>query len=141
MSLSDSVSLVKYAFTNATSGDLFVRKAPACSVETLATAITRLMGVEGKAEIKNIGTRHGEKLYESLLGTEERARAIDHGDYFRVPLDTRSLDYQIYFEKGSQEVDQNEAYTSHNTKQLTVEEVVELVRNLPEFAAYQSRVK
>ena len=141
MSLSDSVSLVKYAFTNATSGDLFVRKAPACSVETLATAITRLMGVEGKAEIKNIGTRHGEKLYESLLGTEERARAIDHGDYFRVPLDTRSLDYQIYFEKGSQEVDQNEAYTSHNTKQLTVEEVVELVRNLPEFVAYQSRVK
>ena len=141
MSLSDSVSLVKYAFTNATSGDLFVRKAPACSVETLATAITRLMGVEGKVEIKNIGTRHGEKLYESLLGTEERARAIDHGDYFRVPLDTRSLDYQIYFEKGSQEVDQNEAYTSHNTKQLTVEEVVDLVRNLPEFAAYQSRVK
>lgn len=141
MSLSDSVSLVKYAFTNATSGDLFVRKAPACSVETLATAITRLMGVEGKVEIKNIGTRHGEKLYESLLGTEERARAIDHGDYFRVPLDTRSLDYQIYFEKGSQEVDQNEAYTSHNTKQLTVEEVVDLVGNLPEFAAYQSRVK
>jgi UDP-glucose 4-epimerase len=141
MSLSDSVSLVKYAFTNATSGDLFVRKAPACSVETLATAITRLMGVEGKVEIKNIGTRHGEKLYESLLGTEERSRAIDHGDYFRVPLDTRSLDYQIYFEKGIQEADQNEAYTSHNTKQLTVEEVVELVRNLPEFVAYQSRVK
>jgi UDP-glucose 4-epimerase len=140
MSLSDSVSLVKYAFTNATSGDLFVRKAPACSVETLATAITRLMGVEGKVEIKNIGTRHGEKLYESLLGTEERSRAIDHGDYFRVPLDTRSLDYQIYFEKGIQEADQNEAYTSHNTKQLTVEEVVELVGNLPEFATYQSRV-
>ena len=137
MSLSDSVSLVKYAFTNAISGDLFVRKAAACSVETLATAITRLLGVEGKIEIKNIGTRHGEKLYESLLGTEERARAIDHGDYFRVPLDTRSLDYQIYFEKGSQELDQNEAYTSHNTKQLTVEEVTELVGNLPEFAAYQ----
>jgi UDP-glucose 4-epimerase len=141
MSLSDSVSLVKYAFTNATSGDLFVRKAAACSIETLATAITRLMGVEGKIEIKNIGTRHGEKLFESLLGTEERARAIDHGDYFRVPLDSRSLDYQIYFEKGSQEVVQNEAYTSHNTKQLTVEEVTELVGNLPEFAVYQSRLK
>lgn len=141
MSLSDSVSLVKYAFSNATSGDLFVRKAAACSVEILVSAITRLMGVEGKVEIKNIGTRHGEKLYESLLGTEERARAIDHGDYFRVPLDTRSLDYQIYFEKGSQEVDQNGAYTSHNTRQLTVEEVTELVRNLPEFAAFQSRLK
>ena len=136
MSLDDSVSLVKYAFTNASTGDLFVRKAPACSVEVLATAITRIMNVEGKIEIKNIGTRHGEKLFESLLGTEERTRAIDRGQYFQVPLDTRSLDYQIYFNKGQDEVSQIEPYTSHNTQQLNVDEVVTLIENLPEFQQY-----
>lgn len=140
MSLNDSVSLVKYAFSNATSGDLFVRKAPACTVGTLAVAITRIMGVESKIEIQNIGARHGEKLYESLLGTEERERAIDHGDYFRVPLDTRSLDYQIYFEKGQGQIEQQSSYTSHNTTQLTVEDVVDLVSGLPEFDVYRDRI-
>jgi UDP-N-acetylglucosamine 4,6-dehydratase/5-epimerase len=141
MSLDESVSLVEYAFTNATSGDLFVRKAPACTVETLARAVTRLMGVEGKVEIQNIGTRHGEKLYESLLGTEERERAIDHGDYFRVPLDTRSLDYQIYFDKGQGESKTKDSYTSHNTAQLSLDEVVSLIANLPEFEPYKNRLK
>jgi UDP-N-acetylglucosamine 4,6-dehydratase len=137
MSLEDSVNLVKYAFTNANSGDLFVKKAPACSVETLATAIARLLNLEGKVKFQNIGTRHGEKLYESLLGTEERTRAIDRGDYYQVPLDTRSLDYQIFFDKGRDELSSTDAYTSHNTQQLSVNEVVQLVKELPEFHHYQ----
>jgi len=140
MSLSDSVNLVKYAFENAASGDLFVRKAPACTVETLAMAIIRIMGVEGEIQIQNIGTRHGEKLFESLLGTEERERAVDHGEYFRVPLDTRSLDYQIYFDKGREGIENRDSYTSHNTEQLTVDQVVKLVSQLPEFKSYESRI-
>lgn len=134
MSLSDSVSLVKYAFSNATTGDLFIRKAPACSVENLAKAMLKIFDAEGKIEIQNIGTRHGEKLFESLLSTEERARSIDCGEYFQVPLDTRSLDYQAFFEKGSNPPNQVEAYTSHNTEQLTVEQVANLIRSLPEFS-------
>jgi UDP-glucose 4-epimerase len=137
MSLEDSVSLVKYAFTNASTGDLFVRKAPACTVDTLAKAVIRIMGLDGKVEIKNIGTRHGEKLYESLLGSEEGGRAIDHGDYFQVPLDARSLDYQIYFDKGQSSSALDNAYTSHNTRQLNVEEVVGLIVGLPEFDKYK----
>lgn len=141
MSLGESVSLVDYAFSNATSGDLYVRKASACTVGTLALAITKIVGMEGKLEIKNIGTRHGEKLFESLLGVEERARSIDHGDYFRVPLDSRSLDYQIYFNKGQSEEKELDAYTSHNTNQLNVDEVVSLVTSLPEFEPFKSRIK
>ena len=139
MSLEDSVALVKYAFTNASNGDLFVRKAPACSVETLVTAVINLMGVKGKVEINEIGTRHGEKLYESLLGSEEGSRAIDRGDYFQVPLDARSLDYQIYFNKGQSDVSEDGAYTSHNTNQLNVDQVVDLISQLPEFIEYKAR--
>jgi UDP-glucose 4-epimerase len=139
MSLEDSVSLVKYAFTNASNGDLFVRKAPACSVETLITAVIELIGVKGKVEIKEIGTRHGEKLYESLLGSEEGSRAIDRGDYYQVPLDTRSLDYQIYFNKGQSDVSEAAAYTSHNTKQLDVDQVIDLINQLPEFIEYKAK--
>jgi UDP-glucose 4-epimerase len=135
MSLEDSVSLVKYSFLNASTGDLFVRKAPACSVETLALAVNEIMGFKGN--IETIGTRHGEKLYESLLGSEEGSRAIDHGDYFQVPLDARSLDYQIYFDKGQNDIASNGAYTSHNTTQLTVDQVVKLIIELPEFARYK----
>jgi UDP-glucose 4-epimerase len=94
------------------------------------------MKKEGKVQLKYIGTRHGEKLYESLLGTEERARAFDQGEYFKVPLDTRSLDYQIYFEKGSQATGAEESYNSHNTQQLDVNQVVDLIENLPEFQKY-----
>jgi UDP-glucose 4-epimerase len=139
MSLSDSVNLVKYAFSNAATGDLFIRKAPACSVENLAMAMLRIFDAEGKIEIQTIGTRHGEKLFESLLSTEERARSIDCGDYFQVPLDTRSLDYQAFFEKGNNVSDQLEAYTSHNTEQLSVDEVVSLIINLPEFSELLDR--
>lgn len=137
MSLDDSVSLVKYAFTNGASGDLFVKKAPACTVLTLANAVARIMGVEGKVEIRNIGTRHGEKLYESLLGTEELSRSIDMGGYFQVPLDTRSLDYKIFYDKGQVEENSSDAYTSHNTQQLTVDDVVSLIKKLPEYQHYE----
>ena len=138
MSLEDSVSLVKYAFTNATNGDLFVKKAPACSVETLVSAVIKVIRAEGKVKINQIGTRHGEKLYESLLGGEEGRRAIDRGDYYQVPLDARSLDYQIYFDKGQSNVSEEAAYTSHNTNQLTVDQVVELISHLPEFIEYKA---
>jgi UDP-glucose 4-epimerase len=136
MSLDDSVNLVKHAFTQGSPGDLFVKKAPACKVATLVDAICRIMKKEGKVELKYIGTRHGEKLYESLLGTEERARAFDQGDYFKVPLDTRSLDYQIYFDKGNQATGAEESYNSHNTVQLDVDQVVDLIEGLPEFQKY-----
>lgn len=136
MSLDDSVNLVKHAFTQGSPGDLFVKKAPACTVGTLVDAICRIMKKEGKIQLKYIGTRHGEKLYESLLGTEERARAFDQGDYFKVPLDTRSLDYQIYFERGNQATGVEESYNSHNTVQLDVDQVVDLIEGLPEFQKY-----
>lgn len=139
MSLTDSVSLVTYAFKNASNGDLFVRKAPACSVETLVAAVSKIMGVDGKLKINHIGTRHGEKLYESLLGSEEGSRAIDHGEYFQVPLDTRTLDYQIYFNKGQRDNLAETAYTSHSTNQMNVEQAVELICKLPEFIDYKAK--
>ena len=132
MSLGESVDLVEYAFNNATSGDLFVRKAPACTVEVLAQALFELFGA-GKPRFKEIGIRHGEKLYESLLSVEEKAFAQDQGDYFRVPLDTRSLDYEIYFDQGEQRSENLEAYTSHNTERLNVSQVMELLLTLPEI--------
>ena len=138
MSLSESVELVEHAFTNATSGDLYVRKAPAATISTLVEALQEITQ-KGKIETRIIGTRHGEKEYESLLGTEEKMRSVDEGDFFRVPLDTRSLDYQIYFEKGNKQITQNEAYTSHNTDRLSVQEVVELIKSLPEYQEYISK--
>lgn len=136
MSLEESVSLVKYALLNAINGDLFVRKAPACTVETLAKAVAIITGVDKKVQFRYIGTRHGEKLYESLLSSEEGDRAVDCGDYFKVPLDSRSLDYQIYYDKGQKEITQDGSYNSNNTKQLTVEEVVKLISGLPEYSKY-----
>lgn len=132
MSLVESVDLVLHAFSNATSGDLFVRKAPASTVEVLVQALAELFDVKNP-EIQNIGTRHGEKLYESLLGVEERAHAEDQGGYFRVPLDTRSLDYSIYFEEGEKRQQELDAYTSHNTERLNVEGVKDLLLTLPEI--------
>ena len=137
MSLDDSVNLVKHAFTNSSNGDLFIKKAPACSVGTLAEAVVRIMGVEDKIQLNNIGTRHGEKLFESLLSAEERVRAIDQGDFYKVPIDTRTLDYQAYFEKGQElPVNEHESYNSHNTQQLSVDEVVSLISNLNEYVGY-----
>lgn len=131
MSLAQSVDLVKYAFTQAETGDLFVRKAPASTVDTLLAAVARIAGVPDP-DVTVIGTRHGEKLYESLLSTEEIAHAEDFGDYYRVPLDTRSLDYRPYFEEGEKQAPL-EAYTSHNTERLDIDGVVALLETLPEI--------
>jgi UDP-glucose 4-epimerase len=132
MSLAESVDLVEYAFGNAEPGDIFVRKAPASTVEDLALAVAAVVGVE--PELAVIGTRHGEKLYETLLSREQMASAEDRGDYFRVPLDARSLDYGLYFEQGGQAVSRQDDYTSHNTVRLDVDAVRRLLLTLPEFA-------
>ena len=134
MSLTESVDLVQHAFENADNGDLFVRKAPASTVADLITAICDLFDARGH-EVQTIGVRHGEKLYESLLSTEECANAIDQGGYFKVPLDTRSLDYSLYFEEGESRSVELEAYTSHNTTRLDVEGVKKLLLTLPEVQA------
>jgi UDP-glucose 4-epimerase len=131
MSLSESVDLVKFAFENAESGDLFVRKAPASTVKVLAEALIDLFG-NHDSKIMNIGIRHGEKLFESLLGTEERAQSIELDSYFKVPLDTRSLDYAPYFEEGETRNPSLDAYTSHNTDRLDKEGVKKLLLTLPE---------
>ena len=132
MSLAQSVDLVEYAFENAQTGDLFVRKAPAATIETLAAALIEIFG-NGESEIQNIGFRHGEKLYESLLSTEERAKAEDKGNYFRVPLDDRDLNYSSYFEQGEKRAEELEAYTSHNTQRLDTTGVKELLLTIPEI--------
>jgi UDP-glucose 4-epimerase len=132
MSLAESVDLVKHAFENAQTGDLFVRKAPASTIEDLAKALIELFG-SGKEQIKMIGFRHGEKLYESLLSTEERAIAQDLGDYFRVPLDTRDLNYSVFFEQGESRPAELDSYTSHNTERLDIEGVKKLLLTIPEI--------
>ncbi|QIK75236.1 polysaccharide biosynthesis protein [Nocardioides piscis] len=128
MSLEESVDLVQYAFDRATPGDLFVYKAPACTVELLARAVASLFG-DNDPEVRIIGTRHGEKLYESLLSREELQKADDQGAYFRVPLDARSLEYELYFDEGESEVVDHD-YTSHNTVQLDLDGVKRLLLNL-----------
>jgi UDP-glucose 4-epimerase len=134
MSLEESVELVKYAFDNATSGDLFVKKAPAATVSVIVEALKEIFEVP-KHEVKVIGVRHGEKEFESLLGTEERATADDLGGFFRVPLDSRTLDYAIYFENGQEPRSREESYTSSNTTQLNVEQAKSLFLTLPEVQA------
>ncbi len=132
LSLAESVELVEYAFSNALPGDIFVRKAPACTVGDLATAVAAVLDVQPK--VTTIGTRHGEKLYETLLSREEMVRAEDRGPYYRVPLDARSLDYGVYFDEGDERAHDAEDYTSHNTERLDTDAVVALLRSLPEFA-------
>lgn len=137
MSLSESVELVLHAFNNSQSGDLYVKKAKACDVETLVRAIYQVLGVDYK-EMNIIGIRHGEKMYESLLAAEELIHAEDAGDFFKVPLDSRSLDYKLYFDKGQTEVKAKiEAFTSTSATQLSVDEVADLLRSLPEFEKYR----
>ena len=138
MSLDESVALVQYAFENAQPGDLFIRKAPASTIEDLAKAVAMVMGVEPQIQI--IGTRHGEKTYESLLSREEMAEAEDRGDYYRVPLDARSLDYGLFVEEGGHEVEHEYDYTSHNTQRLSVEEVAALLEDLPEMREALAKV-
>jgi UDP-glucose 4-epimerase len=138
MSLAESVDLVEYAFENAEPGDLFVRKAPASTVSDLAAAVARMHDIE--PNLTTIGTRHGEKLYETLLSREEMVKAEDRGDYYRVPLDARSLDYGLYFEEGDEREREFADYTSHNTTRLGVDGVVDLLSALPEFRDADHRV-
>lgn len=133
MSLSDSVDLVKFAFINAQPGDLFVKKAPACTVNTLVSALIKILDKEKNTSIDIIGTRHGEKHSESLLSYEESSFSEDLGDYFRVGLDTRSLNYQSYFEEGRSFNNNPQAYTSDSTTQLNTDGVIELLMNNNEF--------
>ena len=128
MSLDEAVDLVLYAFENGRQGDLFVQKSPASTVKDLATAIQEICGV--KKSFKIIGTRHGEKLYETLLTKEEFAKAEDLGGYFRVPADNRDLNYSKYFEEGEEALSKREEYHSHNTNRLNVSEVKEKILQL-----------
>lgn len=134
MSLQESVDLVEHAFTHADRGDLFVRKAPACTVEVLARAVAGLMG-DDDPDIRVIGTRHGEKLHETLLSREEMVKASDQGEYFRIPLDARSLEYELYFEEGERREVDIDDYTSANTQQLDIEGTKELLLMLPQMQA------
>lgn len=125
MSLEESVDLVLYAFEHARQGDIFVQKAPASTIEVLAQALKELFGQTN--EIRIIGTRHGEKLYESLVAREELAKAEDMGRYFRIPADNRDLNYAKYFAEGELEIAMLDDYTSHNTMRLDVESVKKLL--------------
>jgi UDP-glucose 4-epimerase len=128
MSLEDSVDLVEYAFKHANQGDLFIQKAPASTVADLAQALKEVFN--SSVPISIIGTRHGEKLFESLISREEMARSEDMGDYFRVPSDTRDLNYAQYFTEGEEKISHIEDYTSHNTRRLMVPEIKELLLKL-----------
>ncbi len=128
MSLEDSVDLVLYAYSHAVSGDIFIQKAPAATILDLAVALKEIFQADN--EIRIIGTRHGEKLYESLVNREEMARAVDLGGYYRVPADTRDLNYNKYFIEGQIEISGIDDYTSHNTQRLGVAEVKDLLLKL-----------
>lgn len=128
MSLKDSVDLVLYAFEHGRQGDIFVQKAPASTVGDLAQALKELF--KSNSPIQTIGTRHGEKLYESLLSREEMARAEDREGYYRVPMDDRDLNYNKYFVEGETRLSSLEDYTSHNTERLNVEQVKKLLLKL-----------
>lgn len=134
MTLDDAVDLVIYAFTHGHNGDLFVQKAPAATLATLAQALKELYATidskYGRTEVKVIGTRHGEKLYETLVTREEMAKAVDMGEYYRIPCDTRDLNYDKYFTDGNEELTEIEDYHSHNTRRLDVEGMKEQLLRL-----------
>ena len=131
MTLDDAVDLVLYAFEHGEQGDLFVQKAPAATIETLAKAIIEL--TNSKTGITYIGTRHGEKLYETLVTQEEMVKSIDLGNFFCVKADNRDLNYEKYFSKGNKKLNIGESYTSHNTSRLNVEEMKKLLKKLELF--------
>ena len=132
MSLDQAVELVLFAFENGKSGDIFVQKAPAVTIELLVNTIKNIIG-RPKHEVKTIGTRHGEKLYETLLTKEEMVKAIDMGEYYRIPADSRDLNYNQYFEEGEVVITESGEYNSHNTHRLNEEELTELLLNLSEI--------
>jgi UDP-glucose 4-epimerase len=131
MTLEDAVDLVLYAFEHGHSGDLFVQKAPAATLTVLATALKELYKTD--TEVKVIGTRHGEKLYETLVTREEMFKAEDMGNYFRIPADSRDLNYDKFFVEGQENISKVEDYHSHNTRRLNIEEMKELLLRLPEI--------
>jgi UDP-glucose 4-epimerase len=128
MSLENAVELVIFAFENANQGDIFIQKAPACTIDTLAKALLELYNANN--EIKVIGIRHGEKVYETLVAKEDMLKAEDMGDYYRIPADTRDLNYDLYFLSGNFKNREAEEYTSHNTKQLDIEETKKMLLKL-----------
>ena len=141
MSLDEAVDLVIFAFENGISGDILVQKAPACTIEVLAKAVAELFNPE--TEIKVIGIRHGEKVYETLLTNEECANAIDMGEFYRVPCDSRGLNYDKYFSNGDKERSTLSEFNSNNTELLTVEQVKEKLLSLQyirdELAAWENK--
>lgn len=132
MSLDQAVDLVLFAFKNGKNGDLFIQKSPAATIEVLAHAMKNILK-KPEYEVKIIGTRHGEKLYEVLMTKEEKVRAIDMGEYFRVPADGRDLNYSKYFEDGQEVITQADEYNSHNTYRLNEEELKKMILNLYEI--------
>ena len=128
MSIDDAVDLVVYAFQHGNPGDIFVQKAPAATIETLANALKRLFNANN--EIRIIGTRHGEKLYETLLTREEMAKAEDMGEYYRISSDVRDLNYSLYFTEGETKVSGQEDYNSHNTHRLDEDSLIALLLKL-----------
>ncbi len=128
MSIDDAVDLVLYAFRHGAPGDIFVQKAPAATIETLALALKRIFGAPNPIEI--IGTRHGEKVYETLVNREEMARAEDLGGYFRIPADSRDLNYDKYFVAGHEKITVASDYNSHNTRRLSVDELADMLLKL-----------
>ena len=128
MFIEDAVGLVVYAYEHARAGDIFVQKAPAATIETLAQAVREVFKADNA--IKVIGTRHGEKLYETLLTREEYARAEDLGGYFRIPAENRDLNYNAFYTQGQEIVSKQEDYHSHNTRRLSVNEMVEMLMKL-----------
>ncbi len=128
MSLDESVDLVLYAYEHGQSGDTFVQKAPACTILDLAKALQHIFNATNKIVI--IGSRHGEKKYETLVNREEMAKAEDLGTYYRIPADTRDLNYNKYFSQGNENISEIDDYTSHNTAQLSIDEVVDKLRSL-----------
>ena len=131
MTLDDAVDLVLYAFENGEQGDLFVQKAPAATIDTLAKAVIELTA--SKTGISYIGTRHGEKLFETLVTQEEMVKAVDMGNFYCVKADNRDLNYEKYFSKGNKKLDLGESYTSHNTQRLDVEGMKKLLKKLELF--------
>jgi UDP-N-acetylglucosamine 4,6-dehydratase/5-epimerase len=128
MTLEDAVELVLFAFKNGNPGDIFVQKSPASTIEVLAKALLELYN--SKNQIKIIGTRHGEKLYETLVNREEMVKAEDMGNYYRIPADTRDLNYNSFFVEGEDKISQVEEYTSHNTFRMNIEETKQLLLKL-----------
>jgi UDP-glucose 4-epimerase len=133
MSLDQAIDLVLFAFENGKSGDIFVQKAPAATIKMLASAISKIFGNKNEHEIKTIGTRHGEKLYETLLTKEEMVKAIDMDNYYRIPADNRDLNYNKFFEEGEEIITQAGEYHSHNTYRLEENELVDLILGLSEI--------